>query len=164
LLCWFGVLLLSRLMCMSPPRPLIFLYTPSPIQYAFPTLISYPRIARPTPVHDTPPAPGSHEAAALSALAADVDTMAATWLDSLRRSTPPNRQARLAEWLAEAGTRPPLTQPEALSFYYASLLFPDTRLKIRLVQMTRTEERLREIKALLEAGARGGPGGECAIM
>lgn len=119
------------------------------------------RIARPTEIKDEPIPADAVER--VTALAAEVDRLANTWIDSLRAMAPGGRAMRLAELLADIGTKPAATNLEALSFYHSLLMFPDAPLKLKLMEMTSTEERFRELKELLQPGRRR-DNVECSIM
>jgi hypothetical protein len=78
------------------------------------------RVATPEFLTDAPVGAGSPEAAALAALAGEVETMAGTWVDRLR-SLGQSRQAA-AELLRRVGDRPASDDAEKLSFWVVSVL------------------------------------------
>lgn len=115
-------------------------------------------MARPVELKDAPVAEG--DLPRVTELVNQVDALATRWVNKLREKAPAHRAMQLAQLLEEAGAKPPVTQLEQLSFYFGLLTFPDTTLKIRMLQITSTEERLE----LLKEAFRVGRGGECAIM
>lgn len=106
-----------------------------------------------------PPAdPAAHpdsDAATLPVLAARADELASAWVERLRACS----AGRHREYLARAGTRPPASDPVALSWWIANLLPVPASERYSLLAAEGVPQRLRRELELMSAD-----GGACVVQ